>query len=143
MVVPLLMKEVHHYHATVYIISACLLFYVTPFPIFSLVRIDCFVCLFVFSFNFQLLYSESWLIWFWLKQITNMTRWVINSYLTSVYTIAPFKWCTLSSISRTVSLNGGWNRSTQRKLPNCRKSLTNFITWYNWNIVESSINILY
>jgi len=140
MVVPLLMKEVHHhhYHATIYIISACLLFYVTPFQIFSLVRFVCFVCLFVFLFSTIIFGIMTHLI-----LTTNMTRWVINSYLTSICTIATFKWCTLSSISRTVSLNGGWNRSTQRKLPNCLKSLTNFITWYNWNIVESSINIFY
>ena len=47
----------------------------------------------------------------------------------TIYMYMGFGFCYLTSISTIFKLNcGGGNRSTWRKPPTCRKSLTNFIT---------------
>ena len=65
---------------------------------------DRFVCLMVFNNSIQ----SVWLVGFM----------VFNATLN-----------TISAISWRVSFIGGGNRSTRRKPPTCRKSLTNFITY--------------
>jgi hypothetical protein len=47
------------------------------------------------------------------------------------------RFLTLFQLYRGVSFIGGGNRSTRRKPPTCRKSLTNFITFVFWNYSDS------